>query len=146
MLRDTVRTCAYRDFMYKNKVGRLLSFLILAINKTLFERIPQFCSLSLQHIFKGKVVLDIGCGTGILSMFAAKAGAKKVIGLDRADIIDKGAPPRSVAFNVFVVCSPADCEAKQASRRGHVYQVQGPALALHHLTSSRLGGGGRTAC
>ena len=39
--------------------------------------------------FQGKVVLDVGCGTGILSMLAAKAGAAKVIGVDASPkIID----------------------------------------------------------
>ncbi|KAK2070901.1 hypothetical protein P8C59_005363 [Phyllachora maydis] len=60
MLKDTVRTDAYRDFIYQNK-----------------------------DLFEGKVVLDVGCGTGILSMFCAKAGAKQVIAVDRSDIIDK---------------------------------------------------------
>ncbi|KAI5797738.1 S-adenosyl-L-methionine-dependent methyltransferase [Geopyxis carbonaria] len=60
MLKDTVRTDAYRDFVYGNK-----------------------------HLFKDKVVLDVGCGTGVLSMFCAKAGAKKVISVDNSDIIDK---------------------------------------------------------
>lgn len=52
MLKDEVRTLTYRNSIYHNK-----------------------------HLFKGKIVLDVGCGTGILSMFAAKAGAAKVIGV-----------------------------------------------------------------
>ncbi|KAK7416513.1 Ribosomal protein arginine N-methyltransferase rmt3 [Neonectria magnoliae] len=67
MLKDAVRTDAYRDFIYGNK-----------------------------HIFKDKVVLDIGCGTGILSMFCAKAGAKQVIAVDKSDIITKA---RENVFN-----------------------------------------------
>lgn len=60
MLKDTVRTLGYRDAILKNK-----------------------------DAFKGKVVLDIGCGTGILSMIAASAGASQVIGIDRSAIIEE---------------------------------------------------------
>lgn len=59
MLKDEVRTMTYQNAMYYNK-----------------------------HLFAGKVVMDVGCGTGILSMFAAKAGAKKVIGIDCSNIVD----------------------------------------------------------
>ena len=52
MLKDQIRTLTYRNAMYHNK-----------------------------HLFKGKIVLDVGCGTGILSMFAARAGAKHVYGV-----------------------------------------------------------------
>lgn len=39
--------------------------------------------------FKGKKVLDLGCGTSILSMFAANAEAEKVYGIDQSEIIYK---------------------------------------------------------
>lgn len=52
MLKDEVRTGSYKNAILLNR-----------------------------HIFKDKVVLDVGCGTGILCMFAAQAGAKHVIGV-----------------------------------------------------------------
>ncbi|ANB13937.1 protein-arginine omega-N methyltransferase HMT1 [Sugiyamaella lignohabitans] len=58
MLKDDVRTTSYRNAIYQNR-----------------------------HMFKDKVVLDVGCGTGILSMFAARSGAKHVIGVDMSNII-----------------------------------------------------------
>ena len=58
MLSDKVRTEAYRDAVYQSS-----------------EQV------------KDKQVLDLGCGTGILSMFCAKAGAKHVTAVDMSDII-----------------------------------------------------------
>lgn len=58
MLKDEVRTNTYMHSILRNK-----------------------------HVFRDKIVLDVGCGTGILSMFAAKAGAKHVYGIDCASIV-----------------------------------------------------------
>lgn len=70
MLKDQTRTLAYRSAIYQN-----------------------------ANLFKGKVVLDVGCGTGILSMFAARSGAKHVIGVDMSNIINMA--KKIVALNGF---------------------------------------------
>ena len=59
MLKDKIRTIAYMNAITKN-----------------------------PHLFKNKIVLDVGSGTGILSMFAAKAGAKHVYAVEYANIAD----------------------------------------------------------
>ncbi len=49
MLSDRTRTGSYRDFLCQN-----------------------------PSLIKDKVVLDVGCGTGILCLFAAKSGCVRV--------------------------------------------------------------------
>ncbi|HEV7738475.1 MAG TPA: 50S ribosomal protein L11 methyltransferase [Chlamydiales bacterium] len=57
MIQDTVRTSSSASFILTNST-----------------------------LFRDATVLDVGCGTGILSLFAAKAGAKHVIAVDASDI------------------------------------------------------------
>lgn len=59
MLKDRHRTLAYRNAVFSNK-----------------------------DKFKDAVVLDVGCGTGILSLFAAEAGAARVYAVDASDMAD----------------------------------------------------------
>lgn len=57
MLNDSVRNNAYKAAIFDNK-----------------ERI------------QGKTVLDVGAGTGILSVFCAQAGAAKVYAVEASDV------------------------------------------------------------
>ena len=59
MLQDTTRTGAYYN---------------------------AICDQARAANFHGKVVMDVGTGTGILAMFAAKAGAKKVYAVEASAI------------------------------------------------------------
>ena len=42
-----------------------------------------------KHLFHNKIILDVGCGTGVLAMFAAQAGAKHVYAVDCSSIADQ---------------------------------------------------------
>ncbi|KZV50790.1 putative protein arginine N-methyltransferase 6 [Dorcoceras hygrometricum] len=57
MIKDRVRTEAYRNAIFRH-----------------------------QDRIEGKVVVDVGCGTGILSIFCAQAGARRVYAVDASDI------------------------------------------------------------
>ncbi|KAK4373447.1 hypothetical protein RND71_008831 [Anisodus tanguticus] len=57
MIKDRVRTDSYRNAIFQH-----------------------------QNFIAGKVVVDVGCGTGILSIFCAQAGARRVYAVDASDI------------------------------------------------------------
>ncbi|SZF00320.1 unnamed protein product [Blumeria hordei] len=100
MLKDTVRTDAYRDFIYNNK-----------------------------NCFANKTVLDIGCGTGILSMFCVKAGAARVIAVDNSDIIDKARE------NIFL----NGMDDKITCLRGEIEEVKLPVETVDIIVSEWMG-------
>ena len=100
MIKDKIRTDAYRDFIYDNK-----------------------------NIFQDKIVLDVGCGTGILSMFCAKAGAKQVLAVDNSDIISKARE------NVF----RNDLQDKVTCIRGKIEDVVLPVPHVDIIVSEWMG-------
>ena len=45
--------------------------------------------LAIQSLCGGKIVADVGAGTGVLSIYAAASGAAKVFAIEKADIVKK---------------------------------------------------------
>ena len=70
MIQDKVRTSSYAHFILTN-----------------------------PSLFRDAIVLDVGCGTGILSLFACQAGAKHVYAIDASDIAEKA--EENVKLNGF---------------------------------------------
>lgn len=100
MLKDQVRTSAYQRAIIRNR-----------------------------DLFEGKVVLDIGCGTGILCMFAASAGAKLVIGVDMSGMIERAR--EIVKANNF--------EDKIVLLRGKMEEVELPVPKVDIIISEWMG-------
>ncbi|XP_029946360.1 protein arginine N-methyltransferase 3 isoform X2 [Salarias fasciatus] len=100
MLKDKVRTESYRDFMYRN-----------------------------PELFKDKVVLDVGCGTGILSMFAARAGAKKVIAVDQSEII----------YQAMDIVRSNQLEDKITLIKGRIEDIELPVEKVDIIISEWMG-------
>ncbi|KAI9596459.1 nuclear SAM-dependent mono-and asymmetric arginine dimethylating methyltransferase [Syncephalis fuscata] len=100
MLKDRVRTEAYRDFIYENK-----------------------------PIFKDKIVLDVGCGTGILSMFAARAGAAQVYAVDNSDIIEQAR----------LIAAENQLDTKIKFIRGKIEEIELPVPVVDIIISEWMG-------
>jgi len=67
-----------------------MSYRDVAMHKVMLQdvvRTEAYEQAIAEVVQPGHSVLDFGCGTGILAMFAARAGAKKVIAVDRSPFI-----------------------------------------------------------
>jgi protein arginine N-methyltransferase 3 len=62
MLEDSVRTLTYAKFLLSPRNAAFI---------------------------RGKTIMDVGCGSGILSLFCARAGAKEVLAIDASDVADR---------------------------------------------------------
>mmetsp|Transcript_17688 Transcript_17688/g.23413 ORF Transcript_17688/g.23413 Transcript_17688/m.23413 type:complete len:500 (+) Transcript_17688:248-1747(+) len=89
----------------------------------------QMAIMNNTHLFRNKVVLDVGCGTGILSMFAAKAGAKHVYAVDCSSIINQA--KRIVEINGF--------SEKITCIRGKVEEIKLPVEKVDIIISEWMG-------
>lgn len=100
MLKDKVRTNAYRNAIEGNKDD-----------------------------FKDKIVLDIGAGTGILSIFAARAGAKHVYAVENAEI----------AFFAREIIKKNGLEDKITVLKGKMEEVELPVPQVDIIISEWMG-------
>ncbi|XP_052205072.1 probable protein arginine N-methyltransferase 6 [Diospyros lotus] len=83
--RDTPPPCTDFDMAYFH------SYSHVGIHEEMIKdrvRTETYRTAIMQHqnYIAGKVVVDVGCGTGILSIFCAQAGAKRVYAVDASDI------------------------------------------------------------
>ncbi|KAH8306402.1 hypothetical protein KR018_010477 [Drosophila ironensis] len=77
----------YQDSSYFYFYGLLETHMALVKDSARTEAFRNAILMN-RELFRDKIVLDVGCGTGILSLFAAEAGARKVIAVEFTDVAD----------------------------------------------------------
>lgn len=100
MLQDKVRTMAYQNAILKN-----------------------------PGCFQDKLVLDVGCGTGILSMFAVQAGAKHVFAVDMSDI----------AYQAMDIIKENKMDNKITVIKGCIEEIELPVEKVDIIVSEWMG-------
>jgi ribosomal protein L11 methylase PrmA len=86
------------------------------------------CIMSNAELFKDAVVLDVGCGTGILSMMAARAGAKQVIGVDMSDVV----------YQAMDIVKENDLQGVVTILRGRMEDVNLPVQKVGNATCKQI--------
>ena len=74
----------------ENPINYRMSYRDVAMHKVMLQDVVRTDAYekSIGEVIKpDHSVLDFGCGTGVLAMFAARAGARKVIAVDRSPFI-----------------------------------------------------------
>ncbi len=118
MIQDTVRTSTYASFVLKN-----------------------------PSMFNNAIVLDVGCGTGILSLFAARAGAAHVYAIDASDIAEKakkiveanGLSHVITYARSFFGCSDTKSDAQLRVIQGKVEDIKLPVEKVDIIISEWMG-------
>ncbi|CAD8085966.1 unnamed protein product [Paramecium primaurelia] len=100
MLKDKIRTKAYQNAIIKNK-----------------------------QLFQNKIVLDVGAGTGILSIFAAQAGAKHVYAVENANI----------AIHAKKIISENGLSEKITIVKGKIEEIELPVEKVDIIISEWMG-------
>lgn len=72
--------------MFDKSTGTILDYHLSMINDPV--RVEAFRRAIEATIHPGDVVLDLGCGSGILSFLALRAGARRVIAVDSGEVIE----------------------------------------------------------
>lgn len=95
------------------------------------KKVPLQVSMALNEIdWKGKEVLDIGCGTGLFVSLARKAGAKRVIGIDCSEEAIKLAMARKCEKGVEFYCKSIN-----RFKTKHKFDVIVSLGTIEHLNS-----------